>query len=89
MLQNAFSGDQIGVCYSFGHIVYIYKDIAYDIDGISSAEVDEYIPIEHFGEAVNDFKHIESQTYGITKEEMEERYKDWIRNHERITAKHR
>lgn len=89
MLQNAFPGGQICVCYPFGHIVYIYKGVAYDIDGVSGAEVDEYIPIEHFGKAVNDFKHIKSQTYGITKEEMEEKYKDWIQNHERIKAKHR
>jgi hypothetical protein len=78
ILQDAFPGGEICICYPYGHIVYIYNNIAYDIDGISSAEYEMYIPISRLGEAINDFRHIEGKSYNISKEEIEKIKEDWI-----------
>lgn len=87
MLQDAFPGGRICFCYPYGHIVYIYNQIAYDIDGISTAEYELYIPIEQFGEAINDFRHIEGNDYCITKEELIAVADNWQTYHKPIIVK--
>lgn len=58
LLEDAFPNGQICLCYPFGHIVYVYEGVAYDINGVSDAEYEMYIPIEKMEDAVLDFKHI-------------------------------
>lgn len=84
MLQDAFPGGKICICYPYGHIVYIYDDVAYDIDGVSTAEYEMYIPAEQFGEAINDFRHIQGKDYGITKEELTSIGDNWKKYHQPI-----
>lgn len=84
MLEDAFPGGKICVCYPFGHIVYIYNKIAYDISGVSDAEYEELIPIEELGEAVNDFKHVEGKEYNLSYEEREKIKNNWLENNQRI-----
>lgn len=88
MLQDAFPGGKICLCYPYGHIAYIYDSVAYDIDGISSAETDMYIPIEELGEAINDFRHIEGKEYLTTKEEVISIGENWKKKNQLIDALH-
>ena len=59
-LEIAFPGGKVCLCYPYGHIVYVYNKIAYDINGISDAEYGMYIPVEQLGTHINDFLHIPS-----------------------------
>lgn len=77
ILQDAFPGGQICIAYPYGHIVYIYDGVPYDIDGISSAEFEEYIPIDQLGDAINDFRHIYGLSYNISKEEIKSIGEKW------------
>ena len=76
MLEDAFPGGKVCVAWPFGHIVYIYKDVAYDIDGISIAEYDQFIPVDFLGFALDDFRH-NGKVYGTAKEEVDEIGKRW------------
>lgn len=58
MLEDAFPGGVACLCYPFGHIVYIYEGIAYDINGISNSEHEYYIPISELGKAIDSFRHV-------------------------------
>lgn len=84
MLEDAFPGGTICICYPFGHIIYLYNKIPYDISGVSYAEYEELIPIEAFGDAINDFKHVEGKSYCLTYEEREYMKDKWFENHDRI-----
>lgn len=72
MLKDAFPGGQICLCYPYGHIVYAYEGVAYDINGVSDAEYEMCIPLTALGVAVNDFRHIPGMEYNISKEELDE-----------------
>lgn len=58
MLEDAFPGGVACLCYPFGHIVYIYEGIAYDINGISDSEHEYYVPISELGKAIDSFRHV-------------------------------
>lgn len=58
MLEEAFPGGVICMCYDFGHIVYVYEEIAYDIHGVSDAEAMFYAPIDLLGKGISSFKHV-------------------------------
>ena len=72
MLEEAFPNGEICLCYPYGHLVYVHEGFAYDINGVSDAEYEMYIPIKHIGEAILDFKHIPTMEYNISDEEIEE-----------------
>lgn len=71
MLEDAFPGGQICLCYPYGHIVYVFGGVAYDIVGVSDAEHEMYIPFCELGDAVNDFKHIPGMDYNISEDELD------------------
>ena len=77
MLEDAFPGGKICVSWPFGHIVYIYDSVAYDIDGITSAEYELFIPIDFIGSAVNDFRRVKGKCHGTTQEELDDIGKRW------------
>lgn len=56
MLNDAYPGGRMCVKSGYGHIVYYYEGKIYDIEGIH-LEKAEYIPIEYFGDKIDDFKH--------------------------------
>ena len=70
MLEEAFPGGQACLCYPYGHIIYAYEGIAYDINGVSDAEHEMYIPLTELGDAVNDFKHIPGLDCNITDDKI-------------------
>lgn len=57
MLEDAFPGGEICQAYPYGHIVYVYDGIPYDINGICDYDVsdEDFIPISKIN--INDFKH--------------------------------
>lgn len=70
MLEEAFPGGQVCLCFPYGHIVYIYDGIAYDICGISDAEYEMYIPVTELDEALVGFKHISKQTVTVSRDDL-------------------
>lgn len=72
ILEDAFPGGKVCICYPFGHIVYVYDGYAYDISGISDAEHECYIPIEKFGTLIDDFKYIPHLLCDATEEQIRE-----------------
>lgn len=70
MLQDAFPGGTICWAAPFGHIVYQYDDIAYDIEGVYSGEADCFIPVDRLGNALDDFRHIPGKNYNATEQEL-------------------
>lgn len=57
MIQTAFPGGYIAWAVPFGHLVYMYNQIPYDIEGVYPGEATEFIPEEFLGNAINDFTH--------------------------------
>lgn len=72
MLESAFPGGKICVCAPYSHIVYIYEGYVYDIDGVSSAEYDQYLPVDLIGDHVNDFKHIPGKALTFSSADINE-----------------
>lgn len=55
MLQDAFPGGTISKAQMDDHIVYIYNDIAYDIEGVTHSKSDFFVPLHAIGPYV--YKH--------------------------------
>lgn len=70
MLEDAFPGGTAALCYPFGHIVYVYKEVAYDIGGVTDAEYEMLIPLTALGEAVDDFRHIPEKDYDLSEDQL-------------------
>ena len=71
MLKAAFDRGTICWAAPFGHIVWQDENgICYDIEGVNVSEVEEYIPIEYLGNAINDLRHVRGVHYNITDQEM-------------------
>lgn len=76
MLEDAFPGGVICLCYDFGHVVYVYEEIAYDIHGVSDAEAKYYVPIRMLGKAINSFKHVQDE-FAVCNSEYLSRIEEW------------
>lgn len=69
ILEDAFPGGELCICYPVNHIVYVYEGVAYDINGISNALCECCIPVKEFGRGVDDFRHIPDQEYNMPDNE--------------------
>ena len=78
MLQTAYPGGEICWAYPYGHVVYVYNKKPYDIEGESITESNEFIPLSFWKEYLCDFLHNGTEI-GITKEEMERIYEEWLK----------
>lgn len=62
ILEEAFKGYKKGklcLCCPYGHIVWMYNNVPYDISGVSDAESNLYIPLDYLSEQdILNFKHI-------------------------------
>lgn len=70
MLKLAFPKGSVCWAAPFGHIVFIYDNIPYDIEGCYTGETEMFIPIEYLGDAILDFQHIPNKTYNISEQEL-------------------
>lgn len=77
MLQDAFPGGTICWAAPFGHIVYQYHGLQYDIDGVYSGEAKTFIPISRLGNAIDDFRHIPGKAYNATEQELAKIQLEW------------
>lgn len=68
MLKTAFNRGEICWCAPFGHFVWVDENgVPYDIEGVSTAEAEYYIPEEYIHEGLDDFKHVPGKNFGATK----------------------
>lgn len=59
ILNHLFPGGTICLAALFGHIIYVYKKFAFDINGVSDAETHCFIPVSELSqEELNDFIHV-------------------------------
>lgn len=70
ILKEAFPDGEVSWAAPFGHIVYVYQGIPYDIDGVYKGDVMEYIPVKYLGKAIDDFRHIPDVAYNATEQEL-------------------
>lgn len=76
MLKDAFPGGEICLCYPYGHIVYAYKGVMYDISGVSGAEYEELIPIDLLtAEELIAFRHVSNEVYHLDVKAVYDRWK--------------
>ena len=78
LLKEMFPGGEICWCAPFGHMVYMYEDIPYDIEGVNSSDCDHYIPISFIKEGIKDFMHIPGVSFNASQKYIDdaiERYK--------------
>ena len=81
ILKEMFPGGEICWCAPFGHMVYVYKDIPYDIEGINTSDCDHYIPISFIKEGIKDFMHIPGIGFNASEEYIQDainRYNQYI-----------
>ncbi len=69
ILEEAFPGGTICLCYPYGHIVYVYEEVAYDIGGVSDAENEYYVPINVVEKVTQIFKHVPGHSVIMTEPE--------------------
>ena len=68
MLKTAFNRGEICWCAPFGHFVWVDEnDVPYDVEGVSTAEAEYYIPESYIAEGIDDFKHVQGKNFGATK----------------------
>lgn len=72
ILKHAFPGGQICMCCYFGHVVYVFEGVAYDISGVSDAEHEAYVPMSEFGDGVLDFMHVPGKFSGVSNDRVYE-----------------
>lgn len=72
ILEEAFPGGTICLCYPYGHIVYVHKEVAYDIGGVSDAEAEYYVPISVVGRGTHIFKHVPGPAVAMTELEKDD-----------------
>ena len=83
MLKDAFGRGKVCLAYPFGHIVWEDDNgIAYDIEGVNK-EYERLIPISKMGDGIKDFKHVESESSGLSDVAIE----SWLKLFERMDAK--
>lgn len=76
ILKDAFPGGELCVCYPYGHIVYAYKGVMYDISGVSDAEYEELIPVDILtAEELECFRHVSDKVYPTDIKEVYARWK--------------
>lgn len=72
ILEDVFPGGIICLCYPYGHIVYVYREVAYDIGGVSDAEAERYVPLSMVTEAdVRVYKRLPGPAIAMTELEKE------------------
>ena len=80
MLQDAYPSGEICLAYPFGHIVYLYEGVPYDVEGVYSGKSDEFIPIKYLGNGIDDFRHIPDLKYNMSKDELNKIHARWLRD---------
>lgn len=72
ILEQAFPGGQVCMCCFFGHVVYVFEGVAYDVHGVSDAEHEAYVPMSEFGDGVLDFMHVPGKASCISYNRLHE-----------------
>lgn len=71
MLKTAFPEGEICWAAPYGHIVFVYQNIPYDIEGLYYGEGDEeFIPICWLKGGILDFMHVPGETYDMSEQEI-------------------
>ena len=83
---SMFPGGEICLCFPYGHVVYVYNKVVYDVEGISTAEYDMLIPIDFIGDAIKDFKHVRSEVFDSTPDDLVRIKEEWLKTGREVDA---
>ena len=70
ILQKAFPNGSVCWAAPFGHLIFMYAHIPYDIEGVYVGEAEYFIPEEYLGRTVEDFLHIRGVAHNATEQEL-------------------
>lgn len=85
-LEDAFPGGIVCLCYPFGHIVYVYEGVAYDISGVTDAEYESFIPLTWMKDGANDFRHVPGIKCSSTPDKLEGLVQKYKRSGQEVIA---
>lgn len=75
MLKEAFNSGEVCWCAPYGHFVWCndYKGetFAYDVEGVSIASAEFYIPEYYLGNLLDDFKHVPGKVANATRAQID------------------
>ena len=81
MLKTAFNRGEICWCAPYAHFIWLDTNgIPYDIEGVSTAEANYYIPEAYITDGIADFKHVPGVEFGATKEYIDNAIKMYEKN---------
>ena len=77
ILHEAFQKGEICWAAPFGHIIWQYEGIAYDIEGVYTGEATMLIPTWFMGQTINDFKHVPGIINETSEQEIARMMTSW------------
>lgn len=81
ILKTAFNRGEICWCAPYAHFIWLDTNgIPYDIEGVSTAEANYYIPEAYITDGIADFKHVPGVEFGATKEYIDNAIKMYEKN---------
>lgn len=72
ILKSIYQKGEVCWVAPYSHLIWLYNDVPYDINGVYSGESRTFIPEEFLGSQINDFTHIpNNQNYSTTKKDVD------------------
>lgn len=68
ILKSIYKKGEVCWVAPYSHLIWLYNDVPYDINGVYNGESTKFIPIEFLGHAIEDFKH-NPEIYHITSKD--------------------
>lgn len=81
ILQMAFQKGKVCWASPRGHCVWVYNNIAYDVEGVYKDPCVVFIPFSELKDLDNDFKHILNVQSILTEQEIAKLIYNWQENH--------
>lgn len=71
LLKTTFRGEgEVCWCAPYAHFVWVYKDVPYDINGVTLSEADYFIPEHYLCSTLLDFIHRPGEDYDVSQEDI-------------------
>lgn len=77
ILKTAFKKGEVCWAAPFGHLIWRYDNIEYDIEGVYTDEATMFIPEWFMEQTINDFKHIPGIVNDTTEQEITQMITRW------------
>lgn len=86
ILQATFGNGEICWVAPYSHIVWVYDNIPYDINGIYQGESTMFIPESYLGESITGFKHLPGYLDTTTKDDIDKIINTYLNDRKQDTT---